>query len=190
MHPEKTPISLGIRPVWSVFAVRMKRPWVLSYPLSAQRRLRSDWVHRSFCCPPPFRRKAEGHCFRLSVVRGSGFLVGTLSPQLLPQFLANPFETLQGLLRWSEFLHVVFSESWNYFYHFFRIFNLDIFWALILQKCIGSRYLVPSTPPTVFIQSFWNFISFIRALRMVWRYACVFFRILKLFFITFFAFLT
>ena len=51
-------ISLGIRPVWSeysdqpghppslirVFAVRMKKAWVLCYPLSAQRRLWSDWV--------------------------------------------------------------------------------------------------------------------------------------------------
>ena len=27
-----------------VFAVRMKKTWVLSYPLSAQRRLWSDWV--------------------------------------------------------------------------------------------------------------------------------------------------
>ena len=27
-----------------VFAVRMKKPWVLSYPLSAQRRLWSNWV--------------------------------------------------------------------------------------------------------------------------------------------------
>ena len=27
-----------------VFAVRMKKAWVLSYPLSAQRRLLSDWV--------------------------------------------------------------------------------------------------------------------------------------------------
>ena len=35
----KTQISLGIRPVWSVFAVCMKKAWVLSYPLSAQRRL-------------------------------------------------------------------------------------------------------------------------------------------------------
>ena len=32
-------ISLGIRPVWSVFALRMKKAWILSYPLSAQRRL-------------------------------------------------------------------------------------------------------------------------------------------------------
>ena len=37
--PAKTQISLGIRPVWSVFAVRMKKAWVLSYPLGAQRRL-------------------------------------------------------------------------------------------------------------------------------------------------------
>ena len=34
-----TQISLGICPVWSVFAVSMKKAWVLSYPLSAQRRL-------------------------------------------------------------------------------------------------------------------------------------------------------
>ena len=47
-----------------------------------------------FYCPPPFRRKVEGHCFWFSVgrgawhvvrgawcvVHGSEFLVGTLSP--------------------------------------------------------------------------------------------------------------
>ena len=42
-HPPSL-ISLGIHPVWSVFAVRMKKAWVLSYPLSAQRRLWSDWA--------------------------------------------------------------------------------------------------------------------------------------------------
>ena len=73
------------------------------------------------------------------------------------------------------------------FYHFFPIFNLDIFRALILQICIWSLYLVSATPPTVFGESFWNFTG---VLRMVWRYAYCFFRILKLFFITFFAFLT
>ena len=72
------------------------------------------------------------------------------------------------------------------FYHFFRIFNLDIFRALILQICIWSMYLVSATPPTVFGESFWNFTG---VLRMVWRYAYCFFRILKLFFITFYAFL-
>ena len=44
MHPAKTQISLGIHPVWWVFAVRMKKAWALSYPLSAQRRLWSDWA--------------------------------------------------------------------------------------------------------------------------------------------------
>ena len=47
--------------------------------------------------------------------------------------------------------------------------------------------LLPATPPTVLGQSFSNFTA---AFRMVWRYAYCFFRILKLFFITFFAFLT
>ena len=44
VRPAKTQISLGIRPVWSVFAVPMKKAWVLSYPLSAQQRLWSDWA--------------------------------------------------------------------------------------------------------------------------------------------------
>ena len=38
-----------------IFTSRMKKPWVLSYPLSAQRRLIRlggcpCWVHMSFCC--------------------------------------------------------------------------------------------------------------------------------------------
>ena len=32
MHPTKTHISLGVHPVWSVFAVCMRKPCVLSYP--------------------------------------------------------------------------------------------------------------------------------------------------------------
>ena len=58
--PAKTQISLGIHPVWSVFAVRMKKHLMLSYPFSALRRLWSDWadaqadlsvrwVHMPFC---------------------------------------------------------------------------------------------------------------------------------------------
>ena len=39
----KTQISLGIRPVWSVLAIRMKKAWVLIYPLITQQRLWSDW---------------------------------------------------------------------------------------------------------------------------------------------------
>ena len=60
VRPAKTQISLGIRLVWSVFAVRMKKAGVLSYPLSAQRSLWSDWADaqanlsslgaQSFCC--------------------------------------------------------------------------------------------------------------------------------------------
>ena len=39
MHPAKTQISLGIHWVWWVFAVHMREPSVLSYPLSAQQGL-------------------------------------------------------------------------------------------------------------------------------------------------------
>ena len=44
VRPATTQISLRVRPVWSVFPVRMKNPWVLRYPLSAKRRLWSDWA--------------------------------------------------------------------------------------------------------------------------------------------------
>ena len=67
-------ISLsGVMPLWKnppslirVFAVRMKKAWVLSYPLRAQRRLWSDWADAFlvlsycgsyFCCG--FREETE-----------------------------------------------------------------------------------------------------------------------------------
>ena len=52
LFPAKTQISQSIRPVWSVFAVHMKKAWILSYPLRTQPRLWSDWAdagHTSFC---------------------------------------------------------------------------------------------------------------------------------------------
>ena len=77
-----------------------------------------------------------------------------------------------------------FRMVWRYAYCFFRIlklffitlfciFNLDFFRALILQKCKGSMYLLPPTPPTVLGQSFSNLTG---AFRMVWRYAYCFFQ--------------
>ena len=52
VRPVKTQISLGRCPGRSdlprlirVLAVHMKKPWVLSYPLSAQRRLWSNWAN-------------------------------------------------------------------------------------------------------------------------------------------------
>ena len=81
---------------------------------------------------------------------GSRYLV----PLILPQFLADSFETLNRLLGWPEDMHVFFENPVIIFYYFFRIFNLDIFWVLILQKRIGSRYIVPVTPTTVFTDPF------------------------------------
>ena len=104
-----------------------------------------------------------------------------------PTVLGQSFWNFTGVLRMVWRYAYCFSESWNYFLSLFSHFNLDIFRALILQICIWSMYLVSATPPTAFGESFWNFTG---VLRMVWRYAYCFFRILKLFFITFFAFLT
>ena len=47
VRPAKTQISLGIRPVWSeslLSAWRKLGSFRLSYPLSAQQRLRTDWA--------------------------------------------------------------------------------------------------------------------------------------------------
>ena len=44
VHPVSSDQPGHLPSLIRVFAVRMKRPWVLSYPLSAQRRLWSDWA--------------------------------------------------------------------------------------------------------------------------------------------------
>ena len=105
-----------------------------------------------------------------------------------PTVFGESFWNFTGVLRmvW-RYAYCFFRILKLFFITFFRIFNLDIFRALILQICIWSMYLVSATPPTVFGESFWNLSG---VLRMVWRYAYCFFRILKLFFITFYAFLT
>ena len=118
-------------------------------------------------CPPPFRRKVEGHCFWFSVVRGAWRVVrgawfrvfsGYFFPLTPPTVSVQSFWNFTGVLRmvW-RYACGFFQNPEIIFYHFFCIFNLDIFWVLILQKSIGSRYLVPLTPPTVFGWSFWNF---------------------------------
>ena len=42
--------SLGIHPVWKVFAVRMKKDWVLSYPLSAREDSDQTWRMPRLIC--------------------------------------------------------------------------------------------------------------------------------------------
>ena len=65
-------ISLGIRPVWSsVFAVRMKKDWVLSYPLSAQRRL-LIWLGR---CSGWYESSLGAHTILLVLSWGGSFLL-------------------------------------------------------------------------------------------------------------------
>ena len=58
-------------------------------PLVVPRLFEEKWRDTVFGFPWGVARDAW------RVVRGSEFLVGTLSPQLLPQFLSDPFETLQ-----------------------------------------------------------------------------------------------
>ena len=67
----ETQISLGIRPVWLFFAVRMKKAWVFNYPFKAQRRLIRlggcpGWSESSRCANPfcwIWKEAAHLYCF-------------------------------------------------------------------------------------------------------------------------------
>ena len=54
-------------------------------------------------------------------------IVGTLCAQLLLQFYADFFETLQMFLSWSEDMHVVWILSSDYFWSLFSQFELSHF---------------------------------------------------------------
>ena len=91
------------------------------YAFNVKYRLQRSWKlyvnFVNFFCPPPFRRKAEGHGFWLSVipsVRPSVLPsfrppigVCTLCAHLLLQFYSNSFETLQMSLLCFEDMHVI-----------------------------------------------------------------------------------
>ena len=68
-----------------VFAVRMQKDWVLSYPLSEQRRLWSDWVDAQADLS---LRWAHTHLLVLSC-RGSYVILITYQEMLGPQYLST-----------------------------------------------------------------------------------------------------
>ena len=115
----------------------------------------------------------------LQICIWSMYLVSATPPTVFGESFWNFTDVLRMVWRYA---YCFIQNPEIIFYHFFRIFNLDIFRALILQICIWSIYLVSATPPTVFGESFWNFTV---VFRMVWRYAYWFLRILKLFFLHF-----
>ena len=115
----------------------------------------------------------------LQICIWSMYLVSATPPTVFGESFLKLYRCFKDGL---EICILFFQNPEIIFYHFFPIFNLDIFWALILQICIWSIYLVSATPPTVFGKSFWNFTV---VFRMVWRYAYCFLRILKLFFLHF-----
>ena len=85
----------------------------------------------------------------LSKCIDSGYLVCATPPLL---FHADPFQTLQVLLSWSEYMHVIWilsSDSFFFFFFsssYFQIMNLVIFQSWILSKCIDSRHMLYTSP--------------------------------------------
>ena len=69
-----------------------------------------------------------------------------LLPATPPTVLGQSFSTFTGAFRMvCRYAYCFFQNPEIIFYHIFCIFNLDFFRALILQKCIGSIYLLPAT---------------------------------------------
>ena len=142
-----------------------------------------------FLCPAT--KKVAGYYVipsEILSVRPSVSAPTILLPATPPTVLGQSFSNFTGAFRmvW-RFAYCFFRILKLFFITFFFIFNLDFFRALILQKCIGSMYLPARNCSYSFRPIFSNFTG---TFRMVWRCAYCFFRILKLFFITFFAFLT
>ena len=145
----------------------------------------------SFLCPAT--KKVAGYYVipsEILSVRPSVSAPTIRLPATPPTVSGQSFSNFTGAFTmvW-RYAYCFFQNLEITFYYIFCIFNLDFFRALILQKCIGSMYLLPATPPTVLGQSFSNFTG---AFRMVWRYAyCFFFQNLEIiFYYIFFAFLT
>ena len=81
--------------VWSVFAVRMKKAWVLSYPLSAQWRLWSDWADAQ---ADPSLRWAHSHFV--------GFVVSRLICPKDEEGMAISVDTQEQSASWHGKVHL------------------------------------------------------------------------------------
>ena len=89
--------EVGIRPVWSVFAVHMKNHWVLGYPYSAQWRLWSDWADAQADLSLRWARS----CF-VVLSWGGSFLNSSATLILKPHFIATEtIKFISCLLQWK-----------------------------------------------------------------------------------------
>ena len=102
-----------------VFAVRMKKAWVLSYPLSVQRRLWSDWVNTQADLSPHlahshffwFCHEAAQICLQYWEMSRTGSLLVYVI--YLSRFMTNPtkWHVRPAKTRISLGIHTVWSES-------------------------------------------------------------------------------
>ena len=98
-----------------------------------------DEFHVFFNVPRLFEEKRRDIVFGIPSSRPPN-IVGTLCAQLLLQFYADSFETLQIFLSWSEDMHVVWILPEIIFCHFFHNLNLVIFRRFYCQseKIVGT----------------------------------------------------
>ena len=146
-HVGKIPLLLG-RGKYLPLGVNLVNMFVM---------VQNTYISCSFCLIVPrlFKEKRRDTVFGFPWCVACGAWCWIFSRYLVPLTLPTAFIwsfwNFTGALRmvW-RYACVFFQNPEIIFYHFLHILNLDIFWVLILQKSIGSRYLVPLTPPTVF----------------------------------------
>ena len=132
LRPAKTQISLGIHPVWSVFAVRTKKHSVLSYPLSTQADAQAD---QSLCW--------AGHTchfvgFVMLQLKFDLCLQQRFHSNLLVQILSKPVLNKIYMFKksWTQFCLSYFPLNF-YNFNFFSFYH-------ILQNLTQRKLTKPS----------------------------------------------
>ena len=98
----------SLMPSLIVFAVRMKKAWVLSYPLSAQRRLWSDWADAQADLSLRWAHSHNvGFAMRWVICRVVDTNVMTSRPVRLEMLWSTPrFQFATEICRWIDWLTV------------------------------------------------------------------------------------
>ena len=130
-----------------VFAVRMKKPWVLSYPLSAQRRLWADWADAQ---ADPSLRWAHSHFVGFAMRRlkwclnGKVCIISSLGAKSLCWFCHEAAHVKIKPIKKNYILKTIARQC---FRCIFIQFDTDIFFDYVFcwQKFLASSSLYGCT---------------------------------------------
>ena len=140
-----------------VFVVRMKKAWVLSYSLSAQRRIWSDWADAQADLS---LRWAHSHFVVFVMSRLKLFFVIfqlNFGPWLMSEFCFH-------LISWEQIDEILWMQYCDWHMKFFRTFQQSYGpWmaqvTLLVLSCRGSNYFSLYFNRVVALECCQNFVS-------------------------------